>query len=180
MGSIRYVALFLLVSACFVSCRDGARSKVEDSGVDAAVVAGGDSDTGSLGSCEGVACWEPPANVCSEVGGGAMTLFSPGGYCTGGECFYASKETVCPSGLCEAGVCQEQPCHAVVCNHPPDKTCASEVSTKRYVERGYCVEGACEYAWREDSCGDGLCIDGVCGTAMCHGVYCDKPEARFC
>ena len=122
-------------------------------------------------------CWTPPDQVCA--GSTGVTVFAPEGYCEKGDCIYPTKRTECDSGRCVDGLCEQTPCQGITCNHPDASSCGEAGGVIRYAAEGFCSEGDCFYASREEMC-DGSCLNGVCGQYTCHGIYCDKSEARFC
>ena len=129
-------------------------------------------------SCEGITCWSPPPPACNP--NGTLEVPAPGGYCTNGECAYATRSQTCSVGTCQGGQCSASSCEGVTCNHPPSTECVGSHAVLVYAQLGTCAAGTCSYATRAQTCETGTCNVGVCGASTCEGVYCDKPPARYC
>ena len=76
-------------------------------------------DTATTASCEGITCWTPPPATCSADG--TLQVAAPGGYCTNGECEYATRPQACSVGTCQDGQCSESACEGVTSNRCDDQ-----------------------------------------------------------
>ncbi|MCU0692355.1 MAG: hypothetical protein MUF54_13225, partial [Polyangiaceae bacterium] len=127
-------------------------------------------------TCAGISCWEPSANTCAASG--ELKVVAPSGYCSGGDCFYATRQEACHAGVCDEGVCVSTPCQGVTCIDPPLAFC-SEADRTIYSPLGYCTGGACKYASRTSPCEE-ACAAGACVESPCNEVFCLKPPAPYC
>ncbi len=72
-------------------------------------------------------------------------------------------------------------CQGVACWDPPEQTCAADQDDclSVYNAVGWCAEGACSYAAREEECLGGTCVDGLCEETPCLGTTCaTAPDYR--
>ncbi|MCU0661846.1 MAG: SUMF1/EgtB/PvdO family nonheme iron enzyme, partial [Myxococcota bacterium] len=127
-------------------------------------------------TCAGVSCWAPEPNTC--VDSGELKVNAPSGYCSGGDCFYATRQEECHAGLCDEGVCVSTPCQGVTCIDPPLAFCTAADRTI-YAPSGYCTGGDCKYASRTRPCEE-ACAAGACVDSPCAEVFCVKPPAPYC
>ena len=131
------------------------------------------------GSCDGVSCWQPSENVCTE--NFTIELLQPRGVCAAGECSYPSTEVLCSRGWCIGGKCLANDlCENVYCISPPPNSCTQGGKLTTYVPNGVCEEGECRYEQMDLTCPADTCSDGICSKLPCHNVYCDKPPANYC
>ncbi len=127
-------------------------------------------------TCAGISCWEPDPNTCAASG--QLKVVAPSGYCSGGDCFYATRQEECRAGICDGGVCVSTPCQGVTCIDPPLAFC-SEADRTIYAPSGYCTGGKCKYASRTSPCEE-ACAAGACVESPCNEVFCLKPPAPYC
>ena len=130
--------------------------------------------------CDGVSCDVLPDPECRD---GVAVTWS-GGACSAGACAFDASETDCgAAGLfCEAGSCvADDPCTGVVCDSPPEATCAGEEVVSG-VAPGTCVDGTCEYAEALTLCTElgEVCFEGACGPDLCEDVSCPDAPAPVC
>ncbi len=72
-------------------------------------------------------------------------------------------------------------CQGVACWDPPEQTCAADQDDclSVYNAVGWCAEGICDYAAREEECLGGTCVDGLCEETPCLGTTCaTAPDYR--
>lgn len=114
-----------------------------------------DTDTDSEVDCETIDCDDPPNAECTEDGN--LIQYTGESTCIEGECYYTQITTECIAGCTsipgEDDECTN-PCEGVICNDPPEPTCASDYSLQYYEEIGACHvwpngETYCSYASNE-------------------------------
>lgn len=134
--------------------------------------------------CIGVVCDEPPSNGCD--GDIALRYDGTDGTCDPEtlDCVYAADEIDCAAegAVCFRGSCiVPDPCDGVVCDSPPEDTCAGGELTD-YPGAGRCVDGVCQYTPVVAPCGEGLlCSGGACVEPdPCDGVVCNRPPPNVC
>ncbi|MBN2494076.1 MAG: hypothetical protein JXR96_05760 [Deltaproteobacteria bacterium] len=143
-------------------------------------VACGSSSSPDL--CRDVVCDEPPKAHCADAS--SLVEYDPAGSCdpATGECAYGSQERDCEHG-CEAGRCQDPDlCIGVICDSPPDNSCADASSLRIYEAVGSCdpLTGDCEYDFELRDCEHG-CEGGWCTDQdLCAGVVCESPPPDIC
>ena len=72
-------------------------------------------------------------------------------------------------------------CQGVACWDPPGQTCAEgrDNHLSVYNAVGWCADGVCGYASREEECIGGICTDGLCEQTPCLGTTCaGAPDYR--
>ncbi len=134
--------------------------------------------------CEDVVCEEPPTDFCD---GTEILVEHPAtGTCLEDECNYESTFVNCfeTGEVCDAGRCiTPTACTGVVCDSPPEATCADGFVVTRYEEAGECVDGECIYTEAPYDCRDesSECIDGDCEFVdPCLGVVCNVAPESIC
>jgi hypothetical protein len=130
---------------------------------DCAAVAGGYCNAGAClvaNPCDGVACNNPPANVCE--GASTVLRYAATGTCGINGCTYGQTR--------------------VNCTTPPVDTCDGDFALD-YTSAGTCAGGACTYNFTRTDCAarGQFCDGGVCSDYdRCLGVACDTPPGTFC
>ncbi len=71
-------------------------------------------------------------------------------------------------------------CSGVACYTPPPNECAGQSTLLVHSPVGYCADGECHYATREEPCETGGCTDGICTDNPCQGVSCIQPPDNMC
>ncbi len=72
-------------------------------------------------------------------------------------------------------------CEGIACWDPPGQTCAEDNNDglSVYNAVGWCAEGICDYASREEACIGGMCVEGLCEETPCLGTTCaTAPDYR--
>jgi len=131
--------------------------------------------------CTGLACNNPPANLCT----GNTLRFFVGGVCSGGICVYSEESIDCASlgGVCEAGACTIGDCAGVVCDAPGPPQCDG-TSLLTFTNPGACIDGDCAYTRFREECATApgrTCVDGACVEVdLCEGISCDLTPEPIC
>lgn len=150
----------------------------------------GACDSGAEGQadCDLASCEKVPEAKCS---GETAISYEATSVCdAAGQCRFNETRLNCAASdrTCVAGACltaEEALCAEVVCETPPEDTCAGN-NAVTYNETGTCNEnGFCSYDFTETPCGtDQICSAGVCvtddGSDPCLGVVCDDPPSDTC
>jgi len=131
--------------------------------------------------CDTITCDSPAPAVCD---GNFVRAEFGTGTCERGVCTYATRVRDCDDdGLtCIDADCRDA-CYEVVCEEPPEPTCAEDVVIG-YEEVGTCdpADASCSYAVVTTNCflDDQICVDGACVDDPCDTLVCDTPPDGYC